>query len=359
MANEALNRILGDAGLSKIIYSLVMPETVAMKDRLLAPDNRSEFHDMYTEAWTQKQDTAHFEFFETWRRWASPIVKVPANFTYQYPTAGASEALRELIGSYGNDARVAGYQPTIHMFAGEYEGFSAYAKAAGIPIKTHDRAKWQETAATIGPRDQFYLSHPSAIDGNVWPDYDRFMQAVSANQPTAQVIIDLTYVGAVAREFTINLECPAIRALCFSLSKPCGMYYDRCGGLVSRNPYLGLFGNVWFKNLYSLKLGTQMMQAHGVYHLPRKYRSAAQVPAARRASEALGFPIEPCDVFILGISPVRPNQTELEQYLTRAAGGSSIVRVCLTPRMAKIIDPRASSFVKARITERFEPGTPQ
>ena len=69
--HEKLNRLLAPANVSKIVYSLVMPETESVIDSVFDGSNAAEqkgralFHDMFREAWTQKQDVAHEAFFRT------------------------------------------------------------------------------------------------------------------------------------------------------------------------------------------------------------------------------------------------------------------------------------------------------
>src|SRR5688572_23121199 len=105
--HDRLNAVLRDAGVSKTVYALVMPETEAVIDRVIDGGDaartieaalsrdftaaagpaalaqriaaalsaeREHFRGMYREAWTQKQDTLHEEFFATWKRWSAPIV---------------------------------------------------------------------------------------------------------------------------------------------------------------------------------------------------------------------------------------------------------------------------------------------
>ncbi|HYD17163.1 MAG TPA: hypothetical protein VEF76_01625, partial [Patescibacteria group bacterium] len=160
--HERLNLLLAEAGVSKTVYSYVMPETEAMLDALLDQD-RAGLHDIYREAWTQKQDAMHEEFFAAWKAWSAPVLRFNSfEFPWVYTTGGASEALREAVYAYGHEARVSGFAPVIHVFEGDYEGFAAYAGAAGIPVVAHNRRDWQQAATRIGPRDQFYLSQPSA-----------------------------------------------------------------------------------------------------------------------------------------------------------------------------------------------------
>ncbi|MEQ1828180.1 MAG: hypothetical protein ABL921_19630, partial [Pirellula sp.] len=190
---QHLNALLAESGVSKIVYAMVMPETeqiidavldgdrILDGDRVLDGDNvldgdrgetrtgRDRFHHLFREAWTQKQDSVHEGFFSTWKKWSAPIVQFEAaDFPFTYPTAGASEAIREAIHAYGARARRESFHPKVHVFEGEYEGFAVYASAAGIEVQSHRRQSWEDAIDLVGPNEQFYVSQPSAIDGYVW-----------------------------------------------------------------------------------------------------------------------------------------------------------------------------------------------
>lgn len=371
--HQQLNDILDHASVSKTVYALVMPETEAVVDMVIdgqsegqsegqnndtKAQGRQNYHSIFREAWTQKQDTVHEFFFKTWKSWTAPILEFDdAALSFHYPVNGASEALRETIYAYGVKARELDFSPTIHMFEGEYEGFSAYAEAAGIRVKYHKRSLWKQAIPHIGPYDQFYISQPSAIDGMVWDDFENFTAQLNTQQPNADLMLDLTYVGCVAKQFEINATSPNIAAIFFSLSKPAGAYYHRIGGLLSRDEYPGLFGNKWFKNLTSLSIGTKFMQTHGVYELPRKYRPVQQ-SVTDDVNAALGLSLKPADVYLLAGSVPSQKPSALEKYLTRGCAGEEIVRVCLTPRMAHMIDPKLNPHVQARYHETLKPQQP-
>jgi hypothetical protein len=123
-----------------------------------------------------------------------------------------------------------------------------------------------------------------------------------------------------------------VAAVVFSLSKPMGVYYHRIGGCLSRAPIGTLVGNLWFKNLFSLKLGTALMKAHGVTALPTKYAplqarvlerliADGRVPGEARAS----------DVVLLAHAPRGMGASE---EFMRARGHH---RFCLTEGMDKMI----------------------
>ena len=213
-APDAKSELLA-AGASGTIYSLVMPESEAALIALVG--DREGLLDRYREPWTQKQDAMHQAYFDTWMEWASPIVRFDAAaFPFRYPTAGASEGIFKLMAEYLARSSA----PNIHIFDGEYEGFPAYAEALGIRCVRHDRSDWQAGAGAIGRGGLFWISQPSAIDGQVWPQFEPFVARLAAERPDVAIIPDLTYVGAVAREFSVTLDSPNIPAFEISVLPP-------------------------------------------------------------------------------------------------------------------------------------------
>jgi hypothetical protein len=220
--------------------------------------------------------------------------------------------------------------------------------------RTDNRLHWQGAVDSLGQRDQFYLSQPSAIDGMIWEDYDEFATAMHAKAPDAELMLDLTYVGCISREFTVVADHPNIAAIFFSLSKPAGVYYHRIGGMFARREYPGLFGNKWFKNLTSLRIGSEFMTRYGVHELPCKYRPT-QERVINEINQQLGLALEPAEVLLLATGKPSNPPSELERYLLRGSDGEQQMRVCLTPRMANVIDPALTPSVSARYYERIDP----
>ena len=336
-----LNAKLLAAGASKTVYALVGVEIEDAKRQLLGDDleiTRERYLSQFREAWTSKQDQYHEIFFATWHAWAEPLVQLDRHiFPYYYPTAGASEPLRQVIFDYGNIARIKGFTPRIHVFAGEYEGYKAMAEAAYIEVVEHFRGDWEEVAETLPADELFFLSQPSAIDGNVWTDCNRFLDALSQKSQQPRVVMDLTYIGAIQdkkwERFNMNQHC--VRNVVFSLSKPFGAYYDRIGGMFSRKEDLGLFGNKWFKNLTSLSLGILLMESFNVFSIPERY-SKYQGQQCERLRYTLqtpaSFDFNPADIFILANAESNADDL-MANYLRR---GNNLLRVCLTPGMAKL-----------------------
>lgn len=343
--NAELNSKLFASGVSKTVYALVTPETEAVKAKVFGDfesASRNAYLEQFRDAWTAKQDRYHEEFFEVWHNWSKPVVELDrANFPFFYPTAGASEPLRHLI--FEHAAKIGFHGGAIHVFEGEYEGYKAMAEAAGLRFVEHTRdgrdgwhtpfgARLNRIASAMNwSRDLFFISQPSAIDGNVWAEFNEFI----SKMPENSVVADLTYVGAVPQRAVtekFNMNAPAIRNVVFSLSKPFGAYYDRIGGVFCREENLGLFGNRWFKSLSALSIGTALMKAFDVYYMPETYGPYQRAMTVRVAKEIGVHLLEPSDVFLLATGTTEfPN--ELADYLTRAGR----VRLCLTPGLAERI----------------------
>ena len=351
--NHDLNARLLEAGASKTVYALVTPETERMKNDLLGDVGsavREAYLDEFRGAWTGKQDHLHNDFFDKWHEWSSPVVDLDYDaYPYRYPTAGASEALRHIIYDHAIKSRMIDEtRPSpIHVFFGEYEGYKAYAEAVGIEVIEHDRDDWATIYKEVSVTDLFIVSQPSAIDGNVWPHFNEFVATFGDtwNEEFRPLVIDVTYVGAVPEssiKARFNLNHDAIRCVVFSLSKPFGVYYDRIGGVWCRDEDMGLFGNKWFKNLTSLTIGTSLMHHNSVFDYPEKY-GALQKARVAAVGEALGLPaFQPSDVYVLASYKLPDDVTafltrgEMASYLTRSGTGG-VIRVCLTPGMAKEI----------------------
>ncbi|MEZ5681102.1 MAG: hypothetical protein R3E14_07355 [Erythrobacter sp.] len=352
-----VKRALLAAGASGTIYSLVMPESEAVLAEVMdgGPAGRDAgLLEHYREAWTQKQDALHESYFERWVAWSAPVVRFDAaGFPHRYPTAGASEGIFKLMAEYAARARSDGFEPSVHIFEGEYEGFPAYAASLGLPLVRHPRSEWEDVAARAGRNAQFWISQPSAIDGAVWQHFDSFARGLAETRPDIALVPDLTYVGNVARAFEIALDLPNVAHLVFSHSKPFGGYYHRVGGVFAREECPSLFGNKWFKNLLSLAWGSAMMDRFDVRELPRRY-AGAQAEAVRRIGQLLGVQgLVPADVCLLATAPVQETDSPLIQTLHRGCEKERVVRICATPSMAALIDPALAVTTAPGLIERW------
>lgn len=319
-------------GVSKTVYGYLYPEVEEVMARTFRDPKLIE---MQRRGYTQRQDSMGQSFIEKYQDWTRDILTLDAErFRFVYPTAGSAEAIRESIAVQATGNRARG--TTLHMFDGDYEGYVAYAKAHGVTVVLHDRDGYAESLGDVAPGDTFYISQPSAIDGNLWCGYDRFMTWLEAHRPTLDVFVDFAYVGTLrdggAR---IATHYKNIRGIFFSLSKAFGIFYQRIGGMFSDREWPSLYANrLWFKNLVNLTLGEELMRGFRPHELPAKYHPI-QMAVVGGLRERFGAAVEPSDSVLIAhqpaVEPLQPAQRELLRTRT-------VVRYCLTPG----IDRRAS-----------------
>jgi len=305
------------------VYSLYFPETRAVVDALWA----ERPHHLYERNYTKRQDAMHRGCLDGWVAWAGRAgVRFGEGFAHHYPTAGASEAIHALMAFHATRASSRG---RVHFFEGEYEGYGHTAAALSVPAVSHPRSRdsWAATAASLGAGDTFWLSQPSAIDGNLWGDLADFATLLEQRAPDARMVVDLTYVGAVPRPLAIELDRPSVAAVVWSLSKPFGVYYHRIGGALARDEVPSLRGHHWFKNLFSLALGERLMSSFAPGELPARYQGHQARAVGRAREEGLIDPgAKASDVVLLAHSP--SGDDRFAEY-RRGPG----LRYCLTPMM--------------------------
>lgn len=271
--NETMNQdtpmkdvpmISSNEAVSKTVYSAVWPPTEALVRQCMAHETEAML-DRHRLAHTKVQDSLHREFFTAWRQYAAATVDVDVvQFPHQYPCNGSSEAIREIIHT------AVWNQQDLVVFDGDYEGYEVIAAIAGTRVHRVDRATWRATLTRwqaegapwqlAGRRAQWWVSQPSAIDGNIWDDFQDWLTSVSRLNNSVDVWVDLCYLGVTTRPFTVHLDHSCVAGVVFSLSKTMGAYYRRIGGCFSRDALPGLWGNGWFKNLDSLYLGTRWLK---------------------------------------------------------------------------------------------------
>lgn len=231
-------------GVSKTVYSLPYPEVRAHLATIAANiESRLARHD---NPWEKKQDAMHDGLRTAWLAHAKLAqFNLGSHLTHFYPTAGASEAIRETIATIGarDSKHTAYHQPGIAIFEGEYEGYEAIATGLGLRVLKIPRADWKNGLTRAWKENcDFFLSQPSAIDGNYWNEYPAFLEF--ANASNGRVHLDVSYIGACAESHPIDSECPAIKSVFFSLSKPLGVYYRRIGGCFTAEANPLLYGNM-------------------------------------------------------------------------------------------------------------------
>ena len=318
-----------DLGVSKPVFDCRWPLTRERTEALWA----SRPHALYDQPYLGGQDDLHETVTARWRAWAAPVVAVPDAFRFHYATQGSTEAIRESLALHAIASRASGREPVIHVFHGEYEGYAAEMEGYGGRVVRHGRDAYEESfAREARPGDRVYLSQPSAIDGNVWTGYDAFIAFLEARHPELRVVVDLTYVGTVARDHRIAVGSPAIDVVVASLSKVMGIYYHRVGFAFARAPLAGLYGNRWFKNTFSLALASDLLERTGnPYMLPRLHEPVQQ-EIVRDLAARTRLSVVASDAVLLATSPAaEAGVSDDLRVLARGAPGRERLRFCLTP----------------------------
>jgi hypothetical protein len=95
------------------------------------------------------------------------------------------------------------------------------------------------------------------------------------------------------------------------------------------------------------------MSRYGVQELPRRY-SVQQEAVIAALRHQLQLNLQPADIFLLGVGKPSIPASDLEQFLLRGPKDDALVRVCLTARMAHLIDPKLTPCVQARYYENWD-----
>ena len=294
------------------------------------------------------------KLIDTWFDWAKDTVMPDrSSFMYAYPTNGASESIRTVINDFGIGAK---RHPLVCTFNAEYEGFSAYAKAAHIEVRQLNRGKteqdWRDVIDKISELSRtrdvlFGVTQPSSLNGCIWSEFNAFMQELSDRAPSISVMLDITYLGCTAERIPrILTDFAVVKNIAFSLSKPGGMYYDRIGGLLSKHARPSLEANARHLNPDSVLYGIQWMKDYAAGEIPGKYRQVTEklteqlnalLKTLARKYPELTMPVmRTSDVMGIVYGEPSKNPSELERYYTRysAEGIPLLVRMNTTPSLA-------------------------
>ncbi len=321
--NLSYEKKLLDLGLSRTVYSFYCPETQKIVDQLWA----EKPHHMYHKPYLQLQSGLHGEFKNQWLQWSKSMVDLNTNsFKYFYPCQGSSEAIRDLI------AHIGVQKGRIHVFQGDYEGYAAYAKAFKVEIVDHDRDNYFESLKSKvkleNKLDYFILSQPSSLNGNVWSEFSDFIETIEKNFSNLNVAVDLCYVGTTGPVKKIDMNSEVIKVVFISLSKVFGVYYHRIGGVFHRTEVNSLVGNDYFRNLFSLYLGIELLKNSHVNSLYENYKNNQNKLVKTLNSSFTD--LKPSDCVLLAHTRVGEQSEKLnslELYVKR----NQFIRVCLTP----------------------------
>lgn len=320
--------IIEEFGISKTVYSLYFPETQKVLSTLWHQE--TELHHLYTNAYTKKQDAYHLGFSEMFKQWSQSALTVKwIDFPYFYPTNGASEAIREQLAFLSQKKN-----PVLFVFEGEYEGYEAIAQPLGFEIKKIKKELVFENTYNdeFEKGGYFFLSNPSSIDGNHWLEWNRFAEKMNTFKDM-HVYIDTVYIGCTSNTVSIDLDHESVKGIFFSLSKSFGVYYHRIGGVYLKEANPLLFGNMWFKNVFSLKFGETLMKEIPLGYFPKQYSEQKQL-AIKQIEEKLNITVTSSDSLLL--AEIERQGLAFEKELTRNEK-SSLIRICITPTLEKII----------------------
>jgi histidinol-phosphate/aromatic aminotransferase/cobyric acid decarboxylase-like protein len=299
------------------VYSYRHPETRKVIDGLL----RSGFpHDVFLRATEPPGalDAFHEPIIERVLDFYRADVPCLGDFAHRYPTSGSEEGIREVM----TDLREQGVR-SIYVFRGDYEGYRAVAEQRGIrAIEVEPTSDPRQLSAGI-----FFLSNPSAIDGNIVPN-ERILALAEAGH---RIFYDLAYLGST-RAHTFDLSHPSIFAAVISFSKSYGLFYDRIGFTLARCPVPSLTGNKWFKSIFGLLIADAIVRTLAPGQLFATYRPL-QESILDEIHEQTGLRLLASDAFLLAHLPASAAEaldaTQRELILRFRRGDD--YRFCLTP----------------------------
>lgn len=312
------------------IYSYYSPEVELVVQYALRELNGirpGNVHSTLKQNYSPGLDDLHLPLLSKYEQFArfEGVIGLDA-FDNKYFTNGSSEAIFHLV---------TGLLPAeqLYQFEGEYQGYEALANSVGRSIIT---VKSTGELMSLKP-GVLIVSNPASKNGNringlIVKEWSR----------KHRIILDLAYMGMTQEPLNLDLTDDAIIAVVGSLSKPFGLYYYRIGFCYSKWPIASLFGNKWFKNALSIKLGEAVLDEWTpakIQAFKTKY-FALQERAVVATNSHFGFTsynstnqIKPSEVWLLGALH-RPHSisdnydpSDLKPF-KRVEG---VWRFCLTP----------------------------
>jgi histidinol-phosphate/aromatic aminotransferase/cobyric acid decarboxylase-like protein len=255
---------------TRTVYTLYWDEVMAVQDQLWK-DRR---HDLFMKTYERSQIEMHVPFLDRWRTWSNVGIRKRA-FPFAYPASGGTEALDTVMRSYRR----------VHVFKGDYEGYRQLADADNRELIEHVRRVEVPAKHHFDEGDAFIVSYPSAIDGELWPDLDNWLENMRSKYPKVDIILDMAYRGCTKTPIALELYRHSnVETVVFSFSKPFGLSQHRVGGAFCRHVNRRLEYNKYFKNLPGIILGNQLMEAYEPTYIPQRYAKLQQ--AALEAAQA-------------------------------------------------------------------------
>lgn len=306
--------------LAETVPGNAVKETIGVRSYYI-PEVRREIsllakrypHEVYLDS-LANLDEFHKPVIRSYMKRFGPFLRGLDGYKWQYATAGSSEGIFHLL------AQIKARHPDaiIYTLKGEYEGYKEYSKPLGlktIEVKNISDAKVP---------GYWFISNPSARDGNVL----RKGLVEEICDAGHKVVYDTTYFGCV-KDFVDDVSNPNIIAVLASMSKPFGMFYYRTGFAFTREEMGSLYGNKWFKNIFSLIASKRIIDKFGPYGLVTKYKRM-QEEIVEELKVRTGLPLVASDVFLIAtVDKAAATKKQLRQVEMWKRGYE--YRVCLTP----------------------------
>jgi len=240
-------------------------------------------------------------------------------FEFKYATSGSSEGIFHLL------AKTKAQTPDLPVYTleGEYEGYREYG--AGIGIKVKEIPEDVEAIRKL-PLGIWFISNPSARNGNIISN--EFIKQIC--EMGHRVVLDLAYLGLTQR-YTFDVSHKNIVAVVTSMSKPFGLFYYRIGFLFAREEVKTLYGNKWFKNIFSLILADRVFTKFSSDYFYNKY-FRQQEKVIKQIESEVGLKLKPSDAMLIA----HLDQDDVEklpknkQKLVKGYKRKSWYRFCLT-----------------------------
>lgn len=214
-----------------------------------------------------------------------------SDFANRYTTAGSTEAMKSLMASW--IAR--GKMTELGVVQGEYSGYSFIAAGLGITEgKTHRVPSLAEAGSPVNGR-VWFVSNPSAVDGN-WHDDDVLQNFIESGH---EVVIDYAYGGLTPDQHTTDVSAPNV-TLVASPSKMFGVFNHRYTGVAyTQEAELALMDTTtWFRGVEALMNTLMLYKTFKPHELPRKYQTQQRVICEALGRQA-GKEIKPSDNILM------------------------------------------------------------
>jgi len=287
---------------TRTVYCYYFPEVREIINEIA----REYPHKIFLQSIEPGLDDFHFPIIEKLIKYHAKVLPELKNFKNRYFTSGASEGIFHLL------VKIKTENPNaiIYTLKGEYEGYKEYAERMGLKIIEVEENEIPEKQGI------FFISNPSARDGNIIPD-----ELINKICEKHKVVYDVTYVG-LTKEHEFNLNNRNIIAVIASLSKPFGVYYYRIGFTFSRDNIETLEANRWFKNIFSLIIAEKLLDNIKPGYFYKKYR-IMQEKIVKKLNTEEKLNLKASDVLLL--ANTKPTE-RLREYLR-----DKFCRLCLTP----------------------------